>query len=603
VTDEEAVTIPNAYLTAYYGLVRVGQMKAGDRVLIHAATGGVGLAAVRLALRAGAEVFATAGSPQKRAFLQSIGVAHVMDSRSGAFARQILDATNGAGVDIVLNSLTGDLIDKSVSALSDCGRFVEIGKTDLREADVIRRQRPGVSYTVLDLGIECRNDPGGVRSVLADLLSAVQSGELPPLPRHIFAMSAVRDAFRFMAQARHVGKIVVRHTPPPGVFAPDATYLVTGGAGGLGLTVARWMVAQGARHLTLVGRSGPSAEAQLAIASLEQAGATVTVARADVASRQQLEDVFSRIPHALPLRGIVHAAGGLDDGMVRQLTRERLERVMAPKVQGAWNLHQLSQRAALDFFVLFSSGAALFGSPGQANYAAGNAFLDALSQYRRGRHLPAISINWGAWSDVGMAARLDRRDRDRLSASGISPIDPAGGIDALREIMRRDRAQVAVLPINWSAFARQFEGRAVPSFMGEIVSTVSRPTASAAVEAGDDLLLRLMTCDPEGRMRLAQTYVAAQIESVLGLNDAGLDRTRPITTFGLDSLMAVELKNRFQADLGLVIPVVQLLQGPSVLDLAETVAAAVATASGDPIVVARNRAEQSAALLVEEGFF
>jgi acyl carrier protein len=290
----------------------------------------------------------------------------------------------------------------------------------------------------------------------------------------------------------------------------------------------------------------------------------------------------------------VHAAGCLDDGVIRQLTRERLERVMVPKVQGAWNLHQLSRDAALDFFVLFSSASSIFGSPGQANYAAGNAFLDALSPYRRAGQLPAISINWGAWSEVGMASRLDRRDRDRLATSGFTPIDPVRGIDALREVMRRDRAQMAVLPIDWTTFARQFTGSAVPAFVADLAAMPSRPAAEAASVAPSDDGRRLVASEPENRAALAGTYVAARIASVLGLNGVDLDHGEAITTLGLDSLMAVELKNRFEADLGVVIPVVRLLQGPSVRELADMLVAGIADRADGSVPMA---------VAVEEGEF
>ena len=566
-SDEEAVTIPTAFLTAYYALTRVARMKAGERVLIHAAAGGVGLAAVGLARRAGAEVFATAGSPEKRAFLRSLGVAHVMDSRSTRFAQQIREETAGAGVDVVLNSLTGDFIDKSFSLLRAGGRFVEIGKTDIRDAERVAKAAPGVAYTVLDLGTACRDEPAAARASFAEIMSAMDAGDLKPLPRKVFGMTGVRDAFRFMAQARHIGKVVVLHAPPAGAFRGSATYLITGGAGGLGLTVARSMVERGARHLILVGRSGASAEAQVALAELERAGAVVTVVRADVADFRQMESLIAGISPATPLRGVVHAAGCLDDGVVGQLTRGRMARVMAPKVQGGWNLHLLTQNAGLDFFVLFSAGAALFGSAGQGNYAAANAFLDALAHHRRARALPAVSINWGAWAEVGMAARLVARDRARWTAAGLGLIEPAQGIEALHEVMRRDRAQIAVMPIEWRAFTARFGGRAVPAFVAELALSPARSTAVAS-PLEDDVLIRLEAAEPPERRSMMHDHVREQVVRVLGLDQGVVLRSdQGFTDLGMDSLMAVELSNRLKATLRQPLPSTLAFEQPTIEDL------------------------------------
>ena len=272
----EAASIPVAFLTTIYGLHRLARMKASDRVLIHAAAGGVGLAAVQLAQRAGAEIFATAGSPEKRHHLQALGVTHVFDSRSLDFADEIMSRTDGRGVDIVLNSLAGEFIAKSVSVLAPGGRFLELGKRGILTREQFGQERPDCEYFAYDLGEEALADSSLLPGMYKDLLAAFAKGELRPLPLTTFSNERLVDAFRFMAQAKHIGKIVVtkpaRTLPPnfPTKFRlrDDATYLITGGLGGLGLETARWMAREGARNIVLMGRHAPDSKAQAVLDEL-----------------------------------------------------------------------------------------------------------------------------------------------------------------------------------------------------------------------------------------------------------------------------------------------------------------------------------------------
>ena len=443
--DEQAATIPIAFLTAYYGLYRLAGIKKGERVLIHAAAGGVGMAAVQLAQWVGAEVFGTAGSPEKRAYLKFLGVDHVMDSRTLDFADEIMAVTGGRGVDIVLNALAGEFIPKSFSVLAPGGRFIEIGKAEIWDDQKVAGVKPGVSYTAFDLGEVILQDSQLVGEMFAHLLEGFQEGSLKPLPFRVFPIEESVDAFRFMAQARHIGKVVVsqqhmleaEESVRANKFSSEAIYLITGGLGGLGLQVANWMIGQGARHLVLMGRSAPGTEALKAIAAMEERGAVVTVARGDVSRPSDVERIFSEIESkSIPLRGIIHAAGILDDGVLMQQQWPRFAKVLAPKVRGAWLLHHCSRDLPLDFFILFSSVSAVLGSAGQANYAAANAFMDALAHYRRAQGLPGLSINWGPWDKIGMAAGLKGQDRSRMADRGISPIDPEHGLKVVDLLLR-----------------------------------------------------------------------------------------------------------------------------------------------------------------------
>jgi phthiocerol/phenolphthiocerol synthesis type-I polyketide synthase C len=352
----------------------------------------------------------------------------------------------------------------------------------------------------------------------------------------------------------------------PGIRA-DATYLVTGGLGGLGLAVGRWLVREGARSLVLLGRSAPSPEARSVIEDMEKAGARVTVAGADVADTRQVAAVLSDVAQRLPpLRGIVHAAGRLDDGILLQQDAGRLDAVMAPKGAGAWNLHALASGAPLDFFVLFSSAASLLGSPGQGNYAAANAFLDGLAHHRRARGLPALSINWGPWSETGLAERPDRGGR--LASFGMESLNPRQGVDALGRLLRGSGAQVGVLPVSPDGWRQLSSAMGNPPVLAELVREDGARAPDAAPAARKLNGAAVVAAPAAERQGMLESHLRGEVARVLGLSAARLDVQRPLNTMGIDSLMAVELKNRVEADLGVTLPLIRLIQGPSVADLA-----------------------------------
>ncbi|MBN1814014.1 MAG: SDR family NAD(P)-dependent oxidoreductase [Anaerolineae bacterium] len=573
---EEAATIPIAFLTAYYALYHLGRLAKGERVLIHSAAGGVGLAAVQVARWIGAEVLATAGTPEKREFLKSIGVQHVADSRSLAFAEEVLRATDGEGVDVVLNALAGEFISKGLSILRSGGRFLEIGKRDIYQNSSLDLGpfRNNLSFLAIDLNQLARERPVFVGSLLREIVALVGDGALSPLPFKTFPISEVTDAFSCMAKTRHIGKLIVLledqtalavlATEAPVSFRADGAYLITGGLGGLGLTVAQWMVERGARNLALMGRSEPSAAAQRVLQTMREAGTRVLVVRADVTQRQQVDDALAEIDRTMPpLRGLIHAAGVLADGTLLQLDRERFGRVMGPKVEGAWNLHNATLGRSLDWFVLFSSAASLLGSPGQGNYAAANAFLDALAHHRRLQGLPALSINWGPWSKVGLAAQPERGGR--LALQGIGSIDPEQGLEVLDKLLRQDAVQVGVIPVDWAQLRQVY-----PAFceIPLLVRLAHEKTGTSTERQGGEVRETLLAEDPEERQRLLETYLKEQLGKMLGAAPSKLDVQRSINELGLDSLIAVRLKAQVEHDLGIVIPIVSFFQGASVNQLA-----------------------------------
>jgi acyl transferase domain-containing protein/acyl carrier protein len=575
-----AAAVPITFLTAYYGLHTLAGIKAGDRVLIHAAAGGVGLAAVQIAQLAGAEIYATAGSAGKHAYLRSIGIANVMSSRTLDFADEIMELTSGEGVDIVLNSLADDFIPASLSVLSDHGCFLEIGKRGVWTNEQVAELDSTLRYFLYDLSEAMGPDSDFFATTMTWLAAGFGSGALRPLPLRTFPLAQAADAFRFMAQAKHTGKIVItqdrRDAAAGAAIRPDSTYLVTGGLGGLGLAVSRWMVERGATNLVLMGRSEPSAEARAAIHQLEAAGAKLVVHLGDIGAKADVAAVVRRIAAEMPpLRGVVHAAGVLDDGMLLQQSWPRFETVMRPKVRGTWLLHEETRNLPLDFFVLFSTGSALLGSAGQGNYSAANAFLDGIAHYRRALGLAATTINWGAWSDVGMAAALGEPGRRRWRELGLDLISPAEGIHALERILGEDVVQVAVLPFDWARFVQRSE-RVVRPILARVAVGHAPPQHDVAAGSRGSLLRQLDESPPEARFEILRQHLEERVRHVLRLDSTlALDPGLGLSDLGMDSLMAVELSNHLQSSLGRSLPSTLAFEHPTLAALAQHLASEV----------------------------
>jgi acyl transferase domain-containing protein/NADPH:quinone reductase-like Zn-dependent oxidoreductase/short-subunit dehydrogenase/acyl carrier protein len=565
---EQAATIPLAFLTAFYSLHTLGRMQRGERVLIHAATGGVGLAAVQLALQAEAIVFATAGSPEKRELLAALGVPHVMDSRSLAFADEVRRLTGGEGVDIVLNSLSGEAIDLSLSLLRPYGRFIEIGKTDIFKNRKIgmRALRKNISVLVADLlgALGARRDLA--RSMLQEVMGRVDSGSLRPLPHRVFPVARTADAFRSMAQAKHIGKLLISMQDSEGLKVEqplqavevnaEGSYLITGGLGGLGMAVADRLARRSARRLALIGRSAPSGAAQAAVQSLRQRGIEVRVFSADISDFEQAKEVITVVQREMgPLRGIVHAAMVLDDAPIERLSEERMWKAMAPKVLGAWNLHTLTLDTRLDFFVLFSSLASLIGNAGQANYVAGNSFLDALAYYRRARGLPALTINWGVVGEVGHVAD-SWETAQRLERLGLTAMRLSDTLNALDELISSDAVQIGVAQVEWRGLLRSMGAR-IPARYSVLVGDGAEKGGATTGSGVHDIL----EADEAALPSLLQVYVQDLVAQAMGTSSARIDPQQSLRDLGLDSLIAVEVRNRINVELGMNVPLAKFMQG------------------------------------------
>jgi NADPH:quinone reductase-like Zn-dependent oxidoreductase len=562
----EAVTVPNAFLTAAVSLIDVAKLRAGQRVLVHAAAGGVGLAAVRLARRLGAEVIGTAGSPEKRAIVLAEGAAHAFDSRSASFADDVMRVTGGVGVDCVLNSLAGELIAAGMRVVRRGGCFVEIGKQGIWTQAEAAARAPGVRYVVVDVGQEIARDAAPVRSVFERLLADLASGALQPLPLRAYALNEAQAAFRTMAAGRHVGKLVL--VPPPRAddlqVRGDGTYLVTGGLGGIGLATAEWLAQRGAGKLVLLSRRGPGEADRDAIERVRASGAEVIALACDIADPEAVRSLWrDTLASCPPLRGIIHSAGTLADAVLGEQDAERFDRVAASKISGALNLHRASARDPLDFFALYSSTSALLGSPGQANYAAANAFLDSLALHRRAIGLPATSIAWGAWGEVGMASRLSEAQRARWASAGIGLLESSEAFTRLERALVGEAAHVAVMAIEPERFLHE-AGPAARALMAD----VSPKIALAGEAEATPLALLNAAVTAEERSELLLAYLRRQLAHVLGINAAAFDVDMPLSDFGMDSLMAVQLRNRVEADLPLKVSLEKLLGGQSAIELA-----------------------------------
>jgi NADPH:quinone reductase-like Zn-dependent oxidoreductase/acyl carrier protein len=565
-SPEEGATIPLAFLTAWYGLERLARLRAGESVLIHAAAGGVGLAALQIARRAGARIYATA-SAGKRDYVTSLGVEAVLNSRTVAYGDEIRALTAGRGVDVVLNSLTGEHIPTSLDLLAHGGRFVEIGKIGIWDRAQVGRRRPDCGYHSFDLGEVAREEPGLLQAMLAELMGAFERKELTPLPRTCFRQEEGEPAFRYMAQAKHLGKIVLVRDPPGLRVRADRTYLITGGWGALGLATARHLASRGARHLALCGRGATvPAAAREATAELARAGVRVEVVRADVAVPAEVAGLVAGLAGMPPLAGVVHAAGSLDDGSLAQQAWERWGSVLGPKVAGAWNLHEATAGLPLDFFICYSSAASLLGSAGQASYAAANAFLDALVRARRRDGRPGLSVNWGPWT-LGMAARAGRAGLERMAGQGFAPLPPADGFAALDRLLAAGAGQACVLSVDWDRYLRGRVDGARPPFLREVAGHTA---AGAPGGEADALRARVAGAPKAGRADVLRDYVGHQVAAVLGERAADAIRPRArLFDLGVDSLMAVELRNRLQAGTGIPLASTLVFDHPTVEALAD----------------------------------
>ena len=580
-TMEEA-TNTIGFLTAKRAIEYAGRLEKGEKILIHNATGGVGLPAVQIAKKIGAEIFATAGNEEKRDYLRSIGVQHVYDSRSLDFIDHIKKDTDGKGVDVVINAISGDTMVESFYLLAPYGRFVEIGKKDITENRGLPMSNfnRNITFAGIDIDRMFNDKRETIRSMMEEIVENFENGTYTKDPVTVFQADKIGDAFRFLGQSRQIGKVIVNFTTcdveatlhkDKEWMKEKSTYLITGGTRGLGLAIAEWLGDAGVNRLVLVSRSGAkSEEAKAAIRQLEAGGTTVVVEAVDVSDSAKMKGVVERA-HTTdsPLRGVFHGAMVLDDGFLLNLDRKNFEKVLTPKIMGAWNIHTATEElgVALDFFVNFSSISSLVGNNGQANYVAGNAWLDSFAWYRKSLNLPAQTINWGVLSETGVVSRDDDLE-DILAATGIYGLSTDIVLEALDRVLANpEETQVGVFDINWKTWL-QANTRAAQG---------SRFAILAEQNAGDDEQNEELAALTEELLLLEEgeriPYIAEKLRGVfarvLKFQADKIDMNESISNLGVDSLMTLELSSTIQADFGLSITSMELLNGPTIMQMAE----------------------------------
>ena len=545
-TDEQAAAVTTATATAWYGLHELARIKAGDRVLIHSATGGVGQAAIAIARAAGAEIFATAGSEQRRQLLRDMGIEHVYDSRSIEFADLIRRDTEGYGVDVVLNSVIGAAQRAGLELLAFGGRFVEIGKRDIYGDTRLGLFpfRRNLTFYAVDLALMSFSHPGRLRDLLTTVYQLTADGVLPTPESTHYPLAEAATAIRMMSGAQHTGKLVLdiphsgssRVAVPPAqvrVFRGDGAYIITGGLGGLGLFLAEKMAAAGCGRIVLSSRSQPTPETLETIERIGAIGADIVVECGDIAqpgTAQRL--VAAATATGLPVRGVLHLAAVIEDATLTNITDELIERDWAPKVYGAWNLHTATADQPLDWFCSFSSAAALVGSPGQGAYAAANSWLDAFTLWRRAQGLPATATAWGAWAQIGRGTAL-------AEGAGVA-IAPDEGAYAFEALLRHDRAYTGYAPITDTPWLTAFAQHS--PFAEAFRSIGQNPTGTSKLRAElDELPL------DEWPTRLRR-LISDQVSLILRRS---VDPDRPLAEYGMDSLGALELRTRIETETGI----------------------------------------------------
>ena len=580
---ESAATIPVAFLTAYYSLVTLAKIKRNDMVLIHGGAGGVGLAAIQIAKSRGAKVIATAGSVAKREVLRSLGVKHVLDSRAVNIAEHVREVSK-EGVDIVLNSLAGDAIERSIACLRPFGRFIELGKRDYVSNTHIglRPFRKNLSYFGVDVDqLTGKHSHLGERAFV-EVMKGFQKGIYSPLPHSVFSASDVADAFELMQRAHHIGKIVIRppksqsikSDPKSFIIDPAGSHFVTGAFGGFGLETAKWLVDRGARSLILVGRKGAATpEAQKVLGEFRAAGVKVLAEACDVGDAMQVQRLFETIDARMPpLAGVIHSAMVLDDAVMENLDYDRFINVLYPKVIGTDNLDAMTRNRKLDYFVMFSSVTTSMGNPGQGNYVAANAYMEGVARRRRAEGLPALAIGWGPILDVGVIARNQKLKQNLKKIMGVSGLVAREALELMLQALaygplHPDAAVMTISP-NEGGFATDL----LPILKSPTYARLTRSSRTLSSEAIQIDVKALVKADGiDAARRKISDVIASHLAHVLHSPEEDISRTRPLADMGLDSLMALELMTALEQSFIVEVPLSASARSLTVVGLADTI--------------------------------
>ena len=548
----EAATIPIAFLTAWYALEETADLCAGQRVLIHSAAGGVGHAAIQIARAREAEIFATASDAKQDYLRANLNLNFIYSSRNRGFAEAILQDTKRQGVDVLLNTLGDEFVDENLKALADNGIYVDLSKPQPGIHEQIARQRPDVRYIAVDLVHYLEVQPRRIRSHLGELFHRLETRGLTPIPKVEYPLDSAVDAFRLLQSAKHIGKVLLIPNAPahpksssqPGIRS-DSAYVISGGMGGLGLQIAESLARRGTTQVVLLGRHQPTPAQLQRIRQIEAFNCRITTMRCDVSQFDEVSHTLDRIRKTIgPIAGVIHSAGVLSDAGVMNQSPETFGQVFDPKVRGAWNLHLATLNDPLDEFVLFSSIAGYLGSPGQVNHAAANTFLDALAAYRHQRNLPALSIAWGPWSEVGAAIQNGKVQHPQASAFGW--IAPAEGVEGFQHALEHSNpTSIAIMKFDPARLTGDLRNRSI------FQSLLHQPTAQPKRELSPNLAL-LKTLPPGEASQTLMIHLKRKIAEILcldGPEQVPIDMA--LFDLGLDSLTTLELKGALEAGLGI----------------------------------------------------
>lgn len=574
--EDALMVVP--YMTVLYSLRNRAQLQKGEKILIHNGTGGVGLAAIQYAKYVGAEIYTTAGSEEKRDYLRNLGIKNVYDSRSLDFVKQIKQDTDGYGVDVVINAIAGEALYQSFELLASYGRFVEIGKRDISENTGLPMQQfnNNISFLGIDVDRLMMERPAVIQQIHRDIEKFYADGVFTAVNTHLFDAKDAAEAFNFMLQSKHIGKVVINFKDQE-VEVPvkkekkqletNATYLITGGTGGFGLQIAQWLSDKGVKQLVLASRSGAkSDEAKQAIKLIEANGTKVYADPIDITNDKAVADIIAKIKKDMPpLKGIIHGAVVLDDGFIVDMNRDRFVTSYQAKVGGALNVHKHTKDIPLDFFVSFSSISALIGNAGQANYVSANTFLDQFAHYRRANGMQATTINLGVLGEVGVAAR-DANVTAILESGGIFGFTTAEALDGLSVVIENTPVQVGMFDVDWSRWSSINQKSAQSSRFKALAD--SKGSGSGGGGKLAELCAELSALSDSDRVSYMESATAEEVARVLKLSVEKIDKTRGINFLGVDSLIAVELGRAFQARFGLEVSTMELLSGPNVSQLA-----------------------------------
>ena len=570
------------YLTAYHALINLASLNERDKILIHSATGGLGLAAIQIAKWVGAEIFVTAGTHEKREYLKSLDIKHVFDSRSLNFADDIKVLTGGYGVDVVLNALSGESLIESLNLLAPYGRFIEAGKQDISENNDLPMEvfNRNITFASIDLDRMYKEKPELLKSILEEVNKGFEKGHFHPINTTVYPASEISEAFRYMGQGKHIGKIVVKYDNEfievatqkknTDIYKNNASYIITGGTSGFGLEVAKWLGKSNVGKLILISRSGVvTNDAKKVVSSLREKGISVDTPRLDISDSQAVKELVNSIDNSnTPLKGVFHGAMVLDDGLLRDMNSTRFKSVMTPKVLGAINLYKSCQDLALDFFVMFSSIASLVGNRGQANYIAANSFLDEYAHALKLKSFPALSINWGVLAETGIAAR-NSEVSELLTKEGVYGLTNEEALLAMDRLIGNQKTQAGVLNVDWFRWGNVDPNRKnLTRFSDLMQQEKSRDSINLkAVKIVEEI----STLSDDEKLKYVENILKETVAKILKLTPNKIDVNQDIGILGIDSLMFMELTLTAQDTFGITLTTMELMKEPVISDFAKTV--------------------------------